>query len=115
MSGGMKYRMRVRRGEPAGELAAPDARWRTNCRAERCAGSSAAGRRPASSGVNQTVPPVGAEAAVELPVLSALDALVEQADALEGIAAEDPQVHGLGRTRLAADVERRAAEADPVV
>ena len=53
-----------------------------------------------------------AEAAVELPVLPALDALVEEADGLDGLAAEAAEVHRLGRPLLAADVERRSAEAD---
>ena len=38
-----------------------------------------------------------AQAAVELPVLAALDGLVEEADALERRAAEHAEVHGLGR------------------
>ena len=100
----------VRRREPACELAAPEP-GREHLPGEpldaraRAVGDGELGREPhRAAGL--------AKAAVELPVLAALDGLVEEADAFERRAAEHAEVDGVGRPLLAADVERRAAEAD---
>src|SRR5690606_21850283 len=52
-----------------------------------------------------------AQAAIELPVLTALDALVEEADLKQAVTLEGAEVRGLGRALLASDVVRCSAKA----
>ncbi|OEI69235.1 hypothetical protein Cus16_1073 [Curtobacterium sp. ER1/6] len=100
----------VVRREPAGELPAPQAGGHElpsepSQTRPRTVGHDELGCEPhRATGL--------AETPVQLPVLPALDALVEQADREQALAPEDAQVRGLGRTRLPTDVVGRATQSD---